>query len=91
MSIVFAVLAGFVWGAAAAAVNGLITKKSLSKDSNNMVMASGVLRTAVDLAALASIFLLRAYLPFDSTYSLIAAAVAMSIGTIIFTFRLAKK
>ena len=56
-----------------------------------MVMVSGVLRTAVDIAALASIFLLRVYLPFDYTYSLIAAAVAMSIGTIIFTFRLAKK
>lgn len=91
MSIVYAVLAGLAWGAAAAAVNGLITKKGLSKDSNNMVMVSGVLRTAVDIAALASIFLLRVYLPFDYTYSLIAAAVAMSIGTIIFTFRLAKK
>lgn len=91
MSIVYAVLAGLVWGAAAASVNYLITKKSLASDSNNMVMVSGVLRTAVDIAALASIFLLRSHLPFDYTYSIIAAAVAMSMGTVIFTFSLAKK
>lgn len=91
MSIVFAVLAGLVWGTAAATLNCFITKKSLTAASNNMVMVSSVLRTAIDIAALASIFLLRSFLPFDYTYSIIAAAVAMSIGTLIFTFRLVKK
>ncbi len=91
MSIVYAVLVGLVWGAAAAGINYLITKKSLASSSNNMIMVSGVLRTAVDIVALASIFLLRSYLPFDYTYSIIAAAVAMSMGTLIFTFSLAKK
>ena len=91
MSVVLAVLAGLVWGALAAVVNYFITKKSLEKNSNTAVMGSGILRTAIDVAALSAIFLARSILPFDFTYMLIAAAVAMSIGTIVFTFRLAKK
>lgn len=91
MSNIFAVLAGLVWGALAAVVNYLIMKKSLEKNTNNAVLGSSVLRTAVDIAALGSIFLARNILPFDFTYMLIASAVAMSIGTIVFTFKLARK
>lgn len=90
MSIVFAVLAGLVWGALAAVVNYLIMKKSLEKNTNNAVLGSSMLRTAIDVAALGAIFLARSILPFDFTYMLIASAVAMSIGTILFTFKLAK-
>lgn len=91
MSNIFAVLAGLAWGALAAVVNYLIMKKSLEKNTNNAVMGSSVLRTAIDIAALGSIFLARNILPFDFTYMLIASAVAMSIGTIVFTFKLARK
>ena len=91
MSIALAVLAGLVWGALAAVVNYFIMKKSIEKNTNNAVISSSMLRTAIDVAALGAVFLARNVLPFDFTYALIACAVAMSIGTIVFTFRLAKK
>lgn len=91
MSFVYALLTGAALGALAVFINYRITKKALEKNSNNAVMVTSVLRTAIDAAALASLFLLRGVLPFDFTYSLIAAAIVMSLGTIVFTFKLAKK
>ena len=71
MSIALAVLAGLVWGALAALLGGVITRRSLVKNSTSAVLIGNFLRTLTDLAALGLVFLLRKILPFDYTWTLI--------------------
>ncbi len=54
-------------------------------------LIGNLLRTLTDLAALGIVFLLRKLLPFDYTWMLIATAVALSIGTIVISYRIAGK
>lgn len=89
MSIFIPILAGLVWGALAALLGGLVTRACLKKNSNGALLGGNFLRLAIDLAALGSVFLLRNALPFDYSISMIAAAVALSLGTIVISFRLA--
>ena len=91
MSIFLAVLVGLVWGALAALLGGLVTRRAFAKNSTSAVMVGNLLRTLIDLTALGAIFLLRNLLPFDYTWTLIAAAVALSIGTIVISYRIAGK
>ena len=91
MNLAFAVLAGLVWGALAALLGGVITRRALAKNSNGALLAGNLLRTVVDRTALGLIFLLRKVLPFDWTWMMIAAAVALSIGIIVISFRIAGK
>ena len=91
MSIFLAILAGLVWGAAAALLGGVITRRSLAKNTNGALLAGNFLRTLVDLAALGLVFLLRKLLPFDYTWMLVATAVALSLSTILISFRIARK
>ncbi|MBQ5406040.1 MAG: hypothetical protein IIU18_05350 [Oscillospiraceae bacterium] len=89
MGIVIAVLAGLAWGALAAVLNRLINKKALEKSSTNALMAANIGRTAVDLAALGAVFLARGLLPFPYEPMLIAAAISLSLLTVVFAYRLA--
>ncbi len=91
MSIVLPILLGLVWGALAALLGGVITRHTLAKNSTGAVMAGNLLRTLTDLAALGLVFLLRDLLPFDYTWMLIATAVALSVGTIVISYRIAGK
>ncbi len=91
MSIVLPIFLGLVWGALAALLGGVITRRSLQKASTGAVMAGNLLRTLTDLAALGLVFLLRKLLPFDYTWMLIATAIALSIGTIVISYRIAGK
>ena len=52
-----------------------------------MLLSVGLLT----FAALGLVFLLRKLLPFDYTWMLIATAVALSIGTIVISYRIAGK
>ena len=88
---VLGALAGIVWGLLAAVVNYLILKKKTEQGDTSAIMNTGFVRTLVDVAALGAVFLLRSVLPFSFTVCLFACAVAMSMGTIVFTFLLAKK
>ena len=54
MQILFSVLAGLVWGGAVGLVNVLVTKK-LMMGSANQVGAMSLLRTFLDVAALAAV------------------------------------
>lgn len=87
MSIVLSLLAGLVWGALFGLVNVLLTRK-LASGSAGQLSSLGIIRTFVDLIALAAVYFTRNLLPLRFEYTLIAAAVALSLMTIISAFRL---
>ncbi len=91
MQIAIAIVCGLVWGLLAALLGGLILRRAIAKNTNGAVMTANFLRTLVDLAALGLVFLARSILPFDYTWMLIATAVALSIGMIVISFRIARQ
>ena len=91
MKIALAIFLGLVWGAMGAVLGGFVTRWEIRKNKNGTILAGNLIRTLIDLSVLGLVFLLRNVLPFDYSYMLIAAAVALSIGTIFISFRLARK
>ncbi len=89
MSYVLAVLVGAVWGAAVGLVNMLIMRRALKKQKDKALLGANVLRTALDLAAFAAVFLLRELLPLPYTFVLVGTALGLSMTTIVYSFRLA--
>ena len=89
MKYVVGALAGLVWGALAALLNGYIMKKALDKASDKAMLLSNALRLAVDIAALGSVFLLRNVLPFSFETALVGTAASMSILMIVFAYKMA--
>ena len=81
--------AGLVWGSLAALLNAFITKKALDKGNDKLLLASNVLRMLVDVAALAVVFLLRNLSWMNFAAAIAATAAALSITTIVFTYKLA--
>ena len=91
MNLILAIAAGVLWGALAAYVNLRINKAALAKGSTNALLAANLGRTAVDIAALAAVFLLRKVLPFSYEAALISTAITLSLLTVAFAFRMAGK
>ena len=89
MSYVLAVLIGAVWGAAVGLVNMLIMRQALKKQQDKAFLGANVLRTTLDLAAFAAVFLLREALPLPYTFVLVGTALGLSMTTIVYSFRLA--
>ncbi len=90
MQYVWGALAGLAWGALAAFVNYRINKAAVGKNSNTAMLAANMARMTVDLVALGAVYLLRKRLPFSFEATIIAAAVALSMLTIVFAYRLIK-
>ena len=90
MNYVWGVLAGLAWGALAAFINYRINKAAVKKNSNTSMMAANGARMAVDLVALGTVYLLRMVLPFSFEATIIAAAISLSLLTIVFAYRLIK-
>ena len=90
MSYVWGALAGLAWGALAAFINYSINKAALKKNSNASMLGANGARMAVDLIALGAVYLLRKRLPFSFEATIIAAASALSILTVVFAYRLIK-
>jgi hypothetical protein len=88
MQIVYSVLAGLVWGGAVGFVNLLVTKKVISS-SPEKISAVSLLRTLIDVAALAAVYFTRRLLPLRFEATLIATAVTLSLVSILLSFRLA--
>ena len=82
-------LAGLLWGALAALLNGYITKKALDKSSDKAMLLSNALRLVVDVLALGSVFLLRNVLPFSFEAALVGTAASMSMLMIVFAYKMA--
>lgn len=87
MQIFLSVLAGLLWGGLCGLVNMLLTKK-MASGSTQQISSLGIIRTAVDLVALAAVYFTRGLLPLRFEYTLIATAVALSLVGIISAFRL---
>ena len=90
MGYVLGALAGLVWGALAACLNAVISKKAMQKNTAPAMLIANLLRTVVDIAALGSIFLLRNVLPFRYEGALVGAAVALSMVMILFAYSLSR-
>lgn len=88
MNYVIAALVGLLWGTLAAFVNSRITLKCIAKNTASAITVMNLAHMAVDVAALAVVFLLRGLLPFSFEATLIATAAALSIVTIIFTYKI---
>ena len=87
MQIFLSVLAGLLWGGLCGLVNMLLTKK-MASGSAQQISSLGVIRTAVDLVALAAVYFTRSLLPLRFEYTLIRSAVALRLVGIISAFRL---
>lgn len=87
---VFGVLAGILWGGAAALLNGLISRRCMKKNSSGAMAFANVSRWAVDILALSSIFLLRGRLPFSYEAALIAAAASIALLGTVLAYRLSR-
>lgn len=89
MKYVIGALAGLIWGALAALLNGFITKKALDKGSDKLMLLSNFLRLLVDVAALGTVFLLRKALPFSFEAAIVGTAASLSILMIVFAYKMA--
>lgn len=89
MKYVVGALAGLIWGALAALLNGLITKKALDKGSDKQMLLSNFLRLLVDVAALGVVFLLRKVMPFSFEAAIVGTAASLSILMIVFAYKMA--
>ena len=89
MQIALSILGGAVWGLLAALLNATLMKRAVSKNDIKSVSLCNMLRFFIDAGALAIVFLMRAVIPMDFSAA-IATAAAMSIFTIVFTFRIAR-
>ncbi len=89
MKYLIGALAGLVWGALAALLNGYITKKALDKASDKAMLLSNALRLVVDVVALGSVFLLRNVLPFSFEAALVGTAASLSLLMIVFAYKMA--
>lgn len=88
MQYVWGALAGAAWGALAAFINYRINKAAVKNNSNTSMLAANMARMAVDLVALGAVYLLRKRLPFRFEATIIAAAITLSMLTIVFAYRL---
>ena len=88
MIVVYSVLAGLAWGALFGLLSAFITKKIASGDERK-IAALSMVRMLIDLAALAAVYFTRNLLPLRFEYTLIAAAVALSLVGIAAAFRTA--
>ncbi len=83
-------LAGLVWGGAAALLNAFISKRCIAKNTSGALLGANTIRSIVDISALAVVFLLRKVLPFSFEAAIVGTAVAMSMLTIVFAYRMSK-
>lgn len=90
MIYVFGALAGIVLGAVVAFINYRIMKAAVEKNSSTALLGCNFSRMAVDIVALGAVFLLRNVLPFSFEACLIAMAAVMGLGTVYFSFKIAK-
>ena len=90
MKYVIGALVGLVWGALVAWVNSRINKKAVAKNSTNAMLLANLARTAIDIAALAAVFLLRNVLPGNFEATIVGTAASLGLLTVYFAFRLSR-
>jgi len=90
MTYVFGALAGLLIGALVAWINYQLMKNAVKKNTNSAMLLGNFGSTMVAIVYLGAIFLLRNVLPFSFEACLIAAAAVMGLGTVYFSFKIAR-
>jgi len=90
MALMFSILGGLIWGISAALLGGALSKTALSSDSASGVMAASFSRTAVDIAALAAVYLLRGVIPMRWEAAMISAATGLTVVGFYLAWRLSR-
>ena len=81
---------GLLWGALIAWLNSRINKKAIAKNDTKAIMTANMIRMAIDVAALAAVFLLRKVLPWNFEATIAGTAASLGLLTVYFAFRLSK-
>ena len=81
---------GLLWGALIAWLNSRINKKAIAKNDTKAIMRANMIRMAIDVAALAAVFLLRKVLPWNFEATIAGTAASLGLLTVYFAFRLSK-
>ena len=89
MNIAVSVLIGMCWGTAAAFAGSRLLKKALEKKDVRYFNRMNTLKIIVDVAAIAVLFFLRNVLPFNSVAAMFGTAVAVSVLSTVFSFKIA--
>ena len=90
MSFVLGLLAGLVWGALAALLNGFISKKCVEKNTASAMSAANIAKIVIDIGSLAVVLLLKPYLPFSFEGAIIGTVIALSMLTILISYHIAR-
>ncbi len=88
---IIAALCGAVLGFAVAYINMRISKKNLNAENMAAVMGVNMLRLLLDAAALAAVFFVCRALKVSITAALIATALGLSVGGMLFLRSMVKK
>ena len=88
MEYIIGAVTGLLWGALVAWLNSRISKKAIEKNSTKAMMLASLLRTALDIAALALVFLLRNVLPGNFEATIVGTAASLGLLTVYFAYRL---
>ena len=90
MEYLIGAVVGLLWGALIAWLNSRINKKAIAKNDTKAIMTANMIRMAIDVAALAAVFLLRKVLPWNFEATIAGTAASLGLLTVYFAFRLSK-
>lgn len=89
MQIFLSILVGLVWGAVFGLINAAVTRK-LASGNEQQLSSMSLIRTLIDVVALAAVYFTRNLLPLQFQYTLIATAVSLSVIGIVVAFQVSK-
>ena len=89
MNYFLGILAGLVWGAAVAGLNGLVTKRCVEKNTSQAMTIANIVKVVSYVLAFAVVFLLRNVLPFSYEAAVIGTVLALSMLQIVISYRIA--
>ena len=88
MITVWSVAAGLVWGTLFGLIGARVTKK-MANGSEKEISSMSLVRTVMDVIALAAVFFTRSLLPLRFEVTLVSTAVALTLIGIVAAFRIA--
>lgn len=88
MITVWSVAAGLVWGTLFGLIGARVTKK-MAKGSEREISSMSLVRTVMDVIALAAVYFTRNLLPLRFEATLVSTAVALTLIGIVAAFRIA--
>ena len=90
MITLWSVAAGLVWGTLFGLIGARVTKK-MASGSEKEISSMSLVRTVMDVIALAAVFFTRSLLPLRFEVTLVSTAVALTLIGIVAAFRIAAR